>query len=233
MVRDKKKCKVCGKKFTPTYSRHVICGASYCRHRNWHVPLFCQTCGKRFFPVFGKEREQKYCSVQCSAKAREREVLRVCPVCNKEFWSKPWRNQTNCSKKCTFKARGTGRYSRKIKTKGGLDHVWSWIIRTKAKGRCEICGATEKVLNAHHIISRKCASTRWYIPNGIAICVSCHRFGKEAAHENPLYFMEKLEKVKGKELLEHLKQKGRETFQWKKHVDEIREYLYHEKEKLI
>ncbi len=234
MVKKKSQiCKVCGKKFQKKDPRSVTCGSSYCRHRNWKVSLYCAVCGDRFFPTYGREREQKYCSMKCHGRSRQKKKQFTCGACGSVFWSVPWKNPKFCSTKCSGKARRTGRFSRKISSKSGLDSMWSFIVREKAQGRCEICGVVGKVMNAHHIISRKCASTRWYIPNGICLCVSCHRFGKEAVHENSLYFMPKLIKVRGQAALDHLKVKGKEVFKWKQHIEEIREYLYKEKEKLL
>ena len=67
------------------------------------------------------------------------------------------------------------------------DVLWSQII--KRVGYCEICGGTNS-LNAHHIISRSHYALRYDIDNGICLCAGCHRFNKNSAHNNPVYFMD-------------------------------------------
>ena len=42
----------------------------------------------------------KYCSRECSAKARESKETRVCLYCGKEFTVKPSQKKVCCSRKC-------------------------------------------------------------------------------------------------------------------------------------
>jgi len=67
------------------------------------------------------------------------------------------------------------------------DRKWSGRIRARDKC-CQICGKSDKMLNAHHLVPRQFLEWRWEMDNGIALCVYCHNFGKFSAHKNPLWF---------------------------------------------
>ncbi len=70
------------------------------------------------------------------------------------------------------------------KLKRRCDTMWSVIVRVV--GKCEICGTTEKRLNAHHLISRRVLLYRWEPSNGICICVSHHKWDVNlSAHVAP------------------------------------------------
>jgi len=84
-----------------------------------------------------------------------------------------------------------------------LDRLWSEIIKKRAGGRCERCGAMGP-LNAHHIHGRRIFNTRWSLNNGIALCHKCHVFGNDSAHQAPLVFAEWLRKEKGQEWYDDL-----------------------------
>ena len=51
------------------------------------------------------------------------------------------------------------------------DKLWGQIVRHA--GRCERCGATDRIQGAHGI-SRRYRSTRWLPLNGFALCSGCH-----------------------------------------------------------
>jgi hypothetical protein len=84
------------------------------------------------------------------------------------------------------------RTNKAIKKK--LDVLWSQIIRKRNNGLCEVCGKPAQ--NSHHIISRKYLALRWDLHNGINLCISCHVFGKNSAHQNPLFFMEYFKSIR-------------------------------------
>lgn len=62
---------------------------------------------------------------------------------------------------------------------------WSEIIRSI--GYCEKCKST-KALNAHHLQSKRWSGTKYRIENGICLCPSCHKFGKESAHSSMVFY---------------------------------------------
>ena len=79
----------------------------------------------------------------------------------------------------------------KIKTKKNikkqLDVLWSLIVRQSNNGNCEIC--QKPAQNSHHIIGRSNYALRWNIKNGTNLCISCHLFGQNSAHKNPIFFI--------------------------------------------
>ena len=84
------------------------------------------------------------------------------------------------------------------------DHSWSRIIQLRAKNKCERCGSVS-MLNSHHILGRVIHNLRYSLENGIALCTSCHKWGREnSAHENPVGFIHWLEEKKGRWYLEKL-----------------------------
>lgn len=51
--------------------------------------------------------------------------------------------------------------------------LWSIIVRTRAKHRCEWCG--DKATEAHHQIAKgKCPGLALELRNGVALCSKCH-----------------------------------------------------------
>lgn len=78
----------------------------------------------------------------------------------------------------------------KIKSKSAikkqLDLLWSKLIHQKQY--CEVCGKIGQ--NSHHVISRNNYTLRWDLKNGANLCVSCHIFGRNSAHSNPIFFLE-------------------------------------------
>ena len=85
-----------------------------------------------------------------------------------------------------------------------LDDIWREKIYAKAGNKCEFCGKTER-LNAHHIYSRSNHAVRWYIPNGICLCVSHHVFSSSfSAHKTPMEFVEWIMAERGKKWHDNL-----------------------------
>lgn len=73
-----------------------------------------------------------------------------------------------------------------------LDNAWSELVKKRAKYKCEVCGKTD-TLNSHHIVGRVNRTLRWDVKNGVCLCVKHHKFGRQSAHEDPLWFKEWLE----------------------------------------
>lgn len=96
----------------------------------------------------------------------------------------------------------------KIKSKKGidkrLDDSWSLLVKLRAGMKCEVCGKRTH-LNSHHLFSRSKKSTRWYVPNGICLCVGHHVFSsKFSAHKTPTEFTYWLEEYRGKKFMTNL-----------------------------
>jgi len=71
-----------------------------------------------------------------------------------------------------------------------LYSLWSQVVRTRAGNKCEVCGATG-VLDAHHIQPRQiCSGLRFDPMNGVCLCKSHHKFGRQSAHKGMMWFVE-------------------------------------------
>lgn len=108
----------------------------------------------------------------------------------------------------------------KIKQKKGvdklLDKAWSKLVKLRAGMKCEIDGCKHKpTLNSHHIFSRKNASTRWDVDNGICLCVGHHTMSsKFSAHGNSIAFTYWLEEYKGSDFIDELSDKAHSVKKW-------------------
>lgn len=89
-----------------------------------------------------------------------------------------------------------------------LDNAWSKAVRLKAKNKCEVCGKSDGVLNAHHIVGRTNRNLRWDLKNGCSLCFRCHKGGTKSAHEDPLWFREWLEENRWEDFLYLYKEKN-------------------------
>lgn len=67
---------------------------------------------------------------------------------------------------------------------------WSMVVHELAGNRCEVCGAEGK-LDAHHVQPRQiCSGLRFDPRNGICLCPSHHKWGRESAHRGMLWFVD-------------------------------------------
>lgn len=56
------------------------------------------------------------------------------------------------------------------------DKHFGAVVKALAGNQCEHCGVgDEKQLQCCHLIGRRSASTRWYLPNAVCMCSNCHR----------------------------------------------------------
>lgn len=92
-------------------------------------------------------------------------------------------------------------------TKKQRDLEWSDKVKERAGHKCELCDKTNR-LSSHHIVSRNIYAVRWDINNGACVCVSHHIFGKESAHQNPVFFLDKLIKLRNKRWFNRLLKKS-------------------------
>jgi hypothetical protein len=81
----------------------------------------------------------------------------------------------------------------KVKTKKQLikacDIAWSKAVKVRDDYTCQMCGSVSG-LNSHHIIGRINYSLRFDLKNGLTLCSSCHKFSRNSAHNNPVYFID-------------------------------------------
>lgn len=92
--------------------------------------------------------------------------------------------------------------------------LWSRAVRARAGGRCEVCKCEDgspnekgnpRRINAHHIEDRSNQALRFCIMNGVALCPTCHKFGRDSAHRSPITFIEWLKRNRPASL-EHIRQ---------------------------
>jgi hypothetical protein len=77
-----------------------------------------------------------------------------------------------------------------VKYRARLDAAWRKKVHEVGGGKCFISGET-KLVNAHHIIDRRCYTSRWIILNGVLLSPIYHKFGSKAIHNNPLFVLER------------------------------------------
>jgi len=78
------------------------------------------------------------------------------------------------------------------------DKLFSEAVKERAHHKCEMCD--EPGNQPHHIIGRRNLHLRFDLHNGICLCYSCHTFGNNAAHRNPIYFMDWMKSNRPKDL---------------------------------
>lgn len=66
---------------------------------------------------------------------------------------------------------------------------WSQVVHSLYSNRCAVCGCEGKN-DAHHIQPRQiCSGLRFDPMNGICLCPSHHKWGKQSAHKGMLWFV--------------------------------------------
>ncbi len=105
-------------------------------------------------------------------------------------------------KRSTFKTKKTP--ARTLRNKA--DALWKEAIRHRAGGKCEVCGKSGGVLQAHHIFTREIYHLRHQLENGILLCFTHHTGSpQESAHQNPDNFREWLCEKRGKDWYDSLR----------------------------
>ena len=81
--------------------------------------------------------------------------------------------------------------------------LWTKCVKERDGYTCQLCGARNgelnangkpTIINAHHIISRRCKALRLDVRNGITLCAGCHKFSPLGPHRGMLIFSEWLRK---------------------------------------
>lgn len=83
-----------------------------------------------------------------------------------------------------------------------LDVLFSKVIRTRAKGKCEYCLKPKefKELQTSHFHGRRKKSVRWDLDNAAGICFYCHRILTENPLEHTDWFKNRLGEKKFNDL---------------------------------
>lgn len=139
--------------------------------------------------------------------------MKKCRVCRKEF--RPHSTiQKYCGYKCAKVVEKAGVRRRRLQKKrasgkGKLDNMWKTKVKKRDNWKCVYCGKNKNV-QAHHIFSRSNRSTRWYLPNGISVCVGHHLFSSVfSAHKTPIEFAEWLKERNGEEWYDDLRRQAK------------------------
>ena len=75
------------------------------------------------------------------------------------------------------------------------DRIWAAKVKAAFGNKCAVCGVTES-LNSHHIEPRTSNATlRWDVLDGISLCVTHHKYGKDAAHKSTIFFYEFIKQI--------------------------------------
>ena len=82
----------------------------------------------------------------------------------------------------------------KKRGKNFCDELWGKLVRLEFKNKCPICESfglptEDKLLNSHHLISRRVYKYRWDVDNGLLVCPKHHEFDLYiSAHTAPWGF---------------------------------------------
>ena len=78
--------------------------------------------------------------------------------------------------------------------------LWSKCVRTRDGNKCQLCGATEGVMHAHHFIGRRKAQTKYLLENGICLCFVCHNEAGDYSGVNEELFIKAVGSERKEEL---------------------------------
>lgn len=81
-----------------------------------------------------------------------------------------------------------------------LMRLWTEAVHKIGGSKCAVCGRVHgevdpktgkpSYMNAHHIEPRAtCPALRYDPMNGILLCPSCHKFGRNSAHKGMIWFI--------------------------------------------
>lgn len=82
-----------------------------------------------------------------------------------------------------------------------LDILWSKYVKLRMPV-CIVPNCNKPSKNAHHIFTRSIISTRWYLGNGVGLCLGHHIF---LAHKKPEQFRDIIMAYMGEESFKKLK----------------------------
>lgn len=69
-----------------------------------------------------------------------------------------------------------------------LMRLWTRKVYEVWGGKCAVCGSTN-LPNAHHLENRNtCRALRYDPMNGVLLCPSHHKWGKDSAHKGGIWF---------------------------------------------
>lgn len=127
-----------------------------------------------------------------------------------------------------MKTRKSSKKSPKDKLKKELESLWKETCKKRDDYKCQYCGS-QGILQVHHIVSRKNASTFFDIDNGITLCQSCHTrvtFDKVFQFEFQNFLAHRF----GQDFLDDLERRAKQPKKWG--ILELEEKMKELKEKM-
>ena len=128
--------------------------------------------------------------------------------------------------------------SRLAKLRRKAFSLWTKCVKERDNHTCQLCGARDgelnangkpTIINAHHVIGRRCKALRFDVRNGLALCAGCHRFSPVGPHRGMVVFGEWLRKERPgltEYLLSHIEDATIETeTQMQLEIDRLKEEL--------
>ena len=111
----KKQCIVCGKDFIVSKSGvNINCCSKKCAYESMKTYQKCEYCEGVFYNK-GNNKRRKYCSKECSSKARDSKIEAICDNCGKKFLraKRELLNRKNvfCSRECANNYQGKNKVS--------------------------------------------------------------------------------------------------------------------------
>ena len=122
--------------------------------------------------------------------------------------------------KCS--ACGIRRATKRTSLKARCDRLAAQIVKARAGGKCERCGAVAP-LDWAHIFPRRHHSVRWNPDNALAMCRPCHTY----TGTHPAAFLTWLLDWRGREWVEEMERRA--NTQWNKDYAEVLAELTKEK----
>ena len=172
----KKVCVRCGNLFVATSSNSKYCPT--CKEEM----SFCEWCGKRKKSIYSR-----FCSNSCAGKWKYAHSLKVKKALAKglgvahihaserakAFMLGRPRPELRREKNPNWKG---GTHQERHNNMGRVEYKnWRRKVFERDNYTCQICGKKGVVLNAHHIRAwQDYPSLRYFVPNGMTLCKSCH-----------------------------------------------------------
>lgn len=182
-----------------TNEEYHIGQCRYCENNRYtHI---CKVCGITYTT---KHSKSKYCSKECTTKARSKKITYKCENCGKETSVKPYTYNKSehhyCSDKCHREHKPTWykgeliynynpnrtNIQRKKERKSNEDLKFINGVKKRDNYTCVCCGKRGGNLVSHHVNSyNHYKEGRYDINNGVTLCQECHlNFHKEYGFGN-------------------------------------------------
>lgn len=156
---------------------------------NTSMPIVkCFICSKEFHrPKCHIERVKNvFCSAFCRQEAQKISITKICKICGESFDIRPSESHkfSTCSKECYLKAKskenngnwhGGVTLPHKAAFSTAIYKQWRKSVFERDNSTCVMCGQTEGMLHADHIMPwAYFPELRYEVSNGRVLCLKCH-----------------------------------------------------------